>query len=161
MTRFVISDTHFGHERILGYRPEFSTVEEMDEKIVENWNAVVREGDTVYHLGDVCLNRRHLATVKRLNGRKILIKGNHDLFPLKDYLAAGFKDIRACVVVDETAEHGGGILTHIPLHASQLVRFGRNIHGHLHTGIIPEPWYLNVCVEKTGYAPVELYSLLG
>jgi calcineurin-like phosphoesterase family protein len=114
VTHFVVSDTHFGHERILGFRPQFSSVAAMDECLVAKWNAAVRAEDTVYHLGDVCLNRRHLAVVRQLAGRKILIRGNHDLFPVKYYLEAGFKDVRGYIVVDATEEHGGAILSHIP-----------------------------------------------
>jgi len=77
---FVTGDTHFGQKGILKFRP-FQTVQEMDETIIENYNNVVKPGDTVYHIGDLC----HTVDVKvfhsylsRLNGRIILIKGNHD-----------------------------------------------------------------------------------
>ena len=81
MTVFFTSDTHLGHKNIipLANRP-FSSVEEMNETIISRWNYMVRPTDTVYHLGDVALGTiaESLPLVKRLNGRKMLIIGNHD-----------------------------------------------------------------------------------
>lgn len=81
MTVWFTSDTHYGHARVIEYskRP-FSSVEEMDERLVENWNAVVQPGDRVYHLGDFafCPVERATEIARRLNGQKFLIFGNHD-----------------------------------------------------------------------------------
>ena len=86
---FVVSDTHFGHAGVCRFlrddgtklRP-WDTVEEMDEYMVEAWNNTVRPQDKVYHVGDVVMNRRCLKIMERLNGDKVLIKGNHDIFRL-------------------------------------------------------------------------------
>ena len=175
--RFLISDTHFGHTNTWAkftvedgspLRP-FTSTEEMDEAMVDNWNRVVRPKDTVYHLGDVVIARRNLETVKRLNGRKILIRGNHDIFRDKDYYEAGFEQIHGVrVFVDQF------ILSHIPLHPDCVgERFKRNVHGHLHGNRImqtvtkytatngvpftmtePDPRYLSVCVEQINFTPV-------
>jgi len=79
--RFFTSDMHFGHKRIieLAERP-FSSLEEMNEMIVANWNSVVGPDDDVYVLGDVALGpiMESLAYVERLMGRKHLVIGNHD-----------------------------------------------------------------------------------
>lgn len=81
MATFYISDTHFGHKNIskLAGRP-FDEVTDMNEVIVARWNSVVGADDTVYHLGDVALGsiRESLEYIKRLNGSKVLIIGNHD-----------------------------------------------------------------------------------
>ena len=81
MKVFMISDTHFGDERILRYenRP-FSSVEEMDKAISENWNQVVGEEDMVFHLGDVSSYdpERNKEILSSLHGKKILVMGNHD-----------------------------------------------------------------------------------
>jgi len=153
--RFYISDTHFGHANMLRFSDhlgaplrEFDSVEHMDEHMIERWNSTVRDCDTVYHLGDVAIAKRSIAIMGRLSGRKILVKGNHDIFKLKDY-TPWFKDIRACVCRD------GVIFTHIPVHGRELYRFGANVHGHTHTEDVHEPGYLNVCVEKVDYTPVE------
>ena len=78
---FVTSDTHFGHARIieLAHRP-FVDVDEMVEEMVRRWNAVVAPGDVVLHLGDVALGPISLSLqiTERLNGRRLLIPGNHD-----------------------------------------------------------------------------------
>lgn len=81
MTVFFTSDTHFGHARIIELcnRP-FKDVDHMNEVIVARWNAAVSPEDTVYHLGDVAMGpiEKSLAIIKRLNGSKILVQGNHD-----------------------------------------------------------------------------------
>jgi len=80
--KFYTSDTHFGHEAILGLceRP-FSSVAEMDAAMVDAWNSVVRPQDIVYHLGDFAFGGpAHAKQIfRRLNGRKALILGNHDV----------------------------------------------------------------------------------
>lgn len=81
MTIFFISDTHFGHEAVIGYshRP-FANVEEMDAALIRNWNSRVTPADTIYHLGDFCFAKRERceALLRQLNGHKFLIAGNHD-----------------------------------------------------------------------------------
>ncbi len=166
---WVISDTHFGHQLMVkGFEADGSKirpwhdVEAMDEELVSNWNELIAPSDRVYHLGDVAINRRHLATISRCHGKKVLIKGNHDIFKLADYVAH-FEDIRAYRVY---TEHDV-ILSHIPLHPHNLTRFKRNIHGHLHRQIVrdaqgvPDPRYTCVCVEQTNYRPVLLDQLLA
>lgn len=78
---FVTSDTHFGHERIIDLcnRP-YDSVNEMNEALIENWNSVVSDDDTVIHLGDVALGPwvEWDGILTRLNGYKILVVGNHD-----------------------------------------------------------------------------------
>ncbi len=181
VNRFLISDTHFGHTNTWEkftladgspLRP-FTSTEEMDEAMVDNWNKTVRPQDTVYHLGDVVIARRHLETVKRLNGRKILIRGNHDIFKDNDYYEAGFEQIHGVrVFVDQF------ILSHIPLHPDCVgERFKRNVHGHLHGNRIMrdigianfddytlvstiDPRYLCVCVEQINYTPISFDDVL-
>src|SRR5574343_234805 len=81
MNMWFISDTHWGHSNIIRFcsRP-FSSVEEMNEKLIENWNEVVRPEDTVWHLGDFAFfSKSKIENVLyRLNGNKHLILGNHD-----------------------------------------------------------------------------------
>lgn len=159
----VISDTHIGHFGVTQFltksgekmRP-WDNIEDMDEALVENWNKVVRPKDKVIHLGDVVINRRALPTLARLNGNKILVKGNHDVFRLEEYTPY-FKDILGC------KQHDDYILTHIPVHENQLYRFKGNIHGHMHNesvmlqGIMddyPDHRYLCVSVEQINYTPI-------
>lgn len=168
---FFISDTHFGHKNIINFKRNdntplrpFDSVEEMDDVLVENWNKVVNQKDTVYHLGDVVINRKSLSTLDRLNGRKVLIKGNHDIFKLKDY-AKYFDDIRAYKVMPAH----GIICSHIPIHPDSLARWEFNIHGHLHANnvkIVDAPLdindsrYINVSVEQINYTPISFNEIL-
>lgn len=78
---FVTSDTHFGHNKEFLYEPRgFNSIQEHDEKIIENWNRIIDIYDDVYHLGDVMLgdNEHGLECLKRLKGRVHIILGNHD-----------------------------------------------------------------------------------
>jgi calcineurin-like phosphoesterase family protein len=81
MRIFITSDTHFGHKNIIKYckRP-FESVEEMDCAIRDIWNSLVNPKDIVFHLGDFALNRsgKYSDLPSHLNGKKILVKGNHD-----------------------------------------------------------------------------------
>jgi len=162
---FLVSDTHFGHAGVCRFlrddgsklRP-WDDPEEMDEEMVRRWNETVRPKDKVYHLGDVVINRRALKTLARLNGDKVLIKGNHDIFRMDEYTPY-FRDIRGYHVMN------GMILSHIPMHEESLARFGTNIHGHLHYNRVRsynidtntkeiDPRYHCVCVEHTDYRPI-------
>lgn len=162
MNTFLISDTHFSHAGVCTFLNEDGTkmrpwdnVGEMDEALVKNWNDLVGPKDKVYHLGDVVMNRRALPIMKRLNGDKVLIKGNHDIFKLRDY-APYFRDVRAYHVLHRM------LLSHIPVHPNSVGRFSCNIHGHLHSRKVmtlqgdPDLCYLNVCVEQTNFRPVSL-----
>ena len=132
---FLVSDTHFGHAGVCRFtrndgvtklRP-WTDPAEMDEAMVKAWNERVKPTDKVYHLGDAVINRKALKTLHRLNGDKVLIRGNHDIFRDTDYTPY-FRELRAYHVMN------GMILSHIPLHEDSLGRFGTNIHGHLHAG---------------------------
>jgi calcineurin-like phosphoesterase family protein len=98
---FLVSDTHFGHSNLYEFkdyagnpaRAPYTTAEECDEIMIANWNSVVRPHDKVYHLGDVAIRRKHIGLMSRLNGKKVLIRGNHDIFPLEDY-TPHFYDVR-------------------------------------------------------------------
>jgi calcineurin-like phosphoesterase family protein len=177
---FLVSDTHFGHAGVCRFtrsdgvtklRP-WTDPAEMDEAMIRAWNERVRPTDKVYHLGDVVINRKSLTTLARLNGDKVLIRGNHDIFRDEDY-APYFRSIRAYHVMN------GMILSHIPVHEASLGRFGVNIHGHLHanrvtrargvnarTGEIQytdeiDPRYHCVCVEQTpDFAPILLEDVI-
>jgi calcineurin-like phosphoesterase family protein len=79
---FFTSDMHFSHRNIIEFckRP-FSSIDEMDEALIKNWNSVVREDDLVFNLGDFSFasNTRTQEIIDELNGRHVLILGNHDM----------------------------------------------------------------------------------
>ena len=121
---FLVSDTHFGHAGVCRFtHPDDATVKlrpwddpaEMDEEMIRRWNDRVRPTDKVYHLGDVVINRKSLPTLARLNGDKVLIRGNHDIFRDDEYREY-FRELRAYHVMN------GMILSHIPVHEASLGR---------------------------------------
>lgn len=159
---FLVADPHFGHSGVCRFLREdgtklrpWDTPDEMDEALVDNWNKVVSAKDRVYVLGDVVINRRCLPILERVNGRLVLIKGNHDIFKLEDY-AKYFDDIRSSHKLDNY------ILSHIPIHPDSLARWcGGNIHGHLHSNRVMtpdgksiDPRYFSVSVEHTDFTPM-------
>lgn len=159
---FFISDMHFGHSNILKFtNPDgspvrtFSSVEEMDELMIQNWNKTVSPCDKVYCLGDVSINKKYISQLYRCNGDKVLIKGNHDIFAL-EYYTEHFRDIRACQVFSKEKM----IFTHIPIHPDELDRFVANVHGHLHCNKVKDKFgnddvrYMNICVENIDYTPI-------
>jgi calcineurin-like phosphoesterase family protein len=79
VTDWWTADPHFGHNNINAYcgRP-WTDVEEMNDGLVENYNSVIGPTDTLWIVGDVAIRRDGLAHVSRINGRKILVAGNHD-----------------------------------------------------------------------------------
>lgn len=157
---WLVADPHFGHAGMCKFLRDDGTKlrpwdnpDEMDEHLIQKWNERVSEKDRVYVLGDVVMNRRCLSTLYRLKGRLCLVKGNHDIFSLKDY-APFFDDIRA-YVVKKTGDGRKVIMSHIPVHSDSVGRYGINIHGHLHYQKIDDPRYLCVSVEHTDWAPIE------
>lgn len=78
---YITSDLHLGHDRDFIYGPRgFSNIKEHDETIIKNWNEIVKNEDIVYILGDIMLNdnKKGLAYLKSLKGKKKFIRGNHD-----------------------------------------------------------------------------------
>lgn len=177
---FVCADLHLSHRGIVKFVKDDGTkvrpwdnTQDMDEAIIQNWNNTVKPDDKVYVLGDVVINRSALPLLGRLNGTKILIKGNHDVFRLNEFTPY-FKDIRG------SHTFGEFILTHIPIHPMEIAPSGRwkgNIHGHLHTDFVgvvkyrevpcvdgrgswreayvaPDPRYLCVSMEQINFTPI-------
>lgn len=168
--RFFCSDHHFGHANILTFKRndgtplrDFATIEEHDEVLIRNHNAVVGTKDSVYFLGDVVINRRNLGIIGRLNGRKKLVRGNHDIFKTEEYLLY-FEEILGCRVFNGYAKRF--ICTHIPIHPESLSRWNANVHGHLHANRVEvskhhlDTRYVNVCMEHINYTPIHVEDLL-
>ena len=173
MKRYYIADLHFDNFNIIRYcdRP-FATAEEMNETMIRRWNEVVEDGDMVYILGDLMLNRgkrpeRHLA---RLKGRLVLLRGNHDDTWLhKVDTSLWFEQVADRLEITD----GDRLLTlnHEPLldprsYAPEENRY--QIHGHIHNNTHMEEWpilrenprILNASVEVTDYRPMTFDQLL-
>jgi calcineurin-like phosphoesterase family protein len=146
---YLIADTHFNHANIIKYcdRP-FQTVEEMNEALIANWNKVVEENDMVIFLGDLCFKDDANVWLAKLNGDKVVIRGNHDSI---GKLGTRFEYNKEVF-----------LLTHrmMPLVGRNIW----NIHGHSHDkGNLINKENSSICVsaELVNYTPIEISVLLG
>lgn len=163
MTTFFVSDTHFGHKNFLTFLDaagkqirRFTSVEAMDEHMVERWNSVVGRDDLVWHLGDVVWSQETARRIlPRLRGRKRLIMGNHDSIAAHDLLTY-FQDVQMW----RNFSTEGFVCSHAPLRDETLRDGALNVHGHIHDKASPTPRHVNVCVEQTDYTPLSLDELL-
>lgn len=164
---FLCSDHHFGHESMMKFTRAdgsplrvFKDATHMNEYMVMQHNRVVQPNDKVYFLGDLAMSKKFLPILHRMNGEKVLIRGNHDMETADKYMTY-FKDVRALHQLD------GMILTHVPMHPDSLGRWGVNVHGHLHAnrvmcafGTKPDERYQSVCMEQLDdYTPISLEQL--
>ena len=181
MAIYYIADTHFGHKNIIKLcsRP-FASVEEMNERLVENWNKRVKGNDKVYILGDLFYKAENVETLlSRLKGKKYLLLGNHDASWLEEYtvskkgensdtlshksyrftkskrdLSLYFQEVSDIMQISDGGV--GCILCHYPLltwkHEERLIM----IHGHLHDNIT-DPYFHHIAEnEKMLNAGVEI-----
>lgn len=143
------------HSNIIKYcdRP-FGSTEEMNEKLIENWNKVVGKQDRVFMMGDfaLCGKEKIIEIGKRLKGKKILILGNHEGASLKTYYEAGFEMISKYPILFNEFF----ILSHEPQYVQENGVYA-NIFAHVHTN----PMYKSVssrsfCVsaERINYTPI-------
>lgn len=178
---WIYSDPHFCHTNILKFvnfdgsrlRPHWDDVDKMNEEMIEWYNEVVRPEDRVYILGDVAFSSANMhKTVSKLNGRKVLVPGNHEPTKMRKYFDL-FDDVRGYVVKK------GFVMSHIPIHPGSLSRWKLNIHGHLHANCVKEGagWsdtyesdmsslpddlrYYCACVERTNFRPKMLDEILS
>ena len=151
-----IGDTHFFHKNIIQYcnRP-FSSVEEMNEIIIQNWNKVVGREDRVFMMGDfaLCGKDKIIEIGNRLKGRKTLIKANHDGASLNTYYNAGFEMISKYPILFK----GSYILSHEPIYISDNYI---NIHAHIHDKKVDDKKHFCVSVEQIDYKPIEFDEIL-
>lgn len=157
---YVTSDTHFNHKNIIEYcnRP-YSSVEEMNKAIIDNWNSVVKDEDTVYMLGDFCLGGKEVIKelCSQLKGHKILIKGNHDHGTNTTYKEAGFESIFGEQVI-VYFEHLDKTI-HFSHHPKEDAHY-LNLYGHVHDKPCDDEMHKCVCVELWNYTPVLLDDLV-
>lgn len=151
---YFIADTHFYHKNIIEYcnRP-FKDILDMNETLIRNWNETVKETDIIYHLGDValCSNELIEPIIKSLNGKKILIRGNHDTKSVVTFEKMGLTVLRnAPIVIDKYKI----ILSHVPLPDTMIPNEYINIHGHIHNKPLNESKHKGGRVEY----PEELYK---
>ena len=169
MTYFT-SDQHFGHFNIirLSHRP-FASADEMDEAMIAKWNAKVKSADTIYVLGDLFFRSANVEPIlKRLNGRKHLVLGNHDhSWTGKVRLGDYFESVQTMREIDVCGSPA--TLCHYPMLSYPQARRGYMIYGHIHnnTGddywplIMRRPRMLNAGVDVNGFEPVTFEELVA
>lgn len=167
---YFIGDMHFGHTGIHKFRKQFPNEQVHRAYLMEKWITTIGKRDVVYVMGDAAFTQEGLDDIGKLAGRKILIRGNHDLLPTEAYLGV-FEEVYGALAWK------GMWLTHIPIHPQEL--YGRtNVHGHCHrggpTGIheaTPRPaaytptgvkaTYFNTCCEylEEPYTPINYHRM--
>ena len=166
---FFIADTHFGHKNIIEMcdRP-FESVEDMDDFIIESWNAKVLGNDTVYILGDMFYRHGDPESVlKRLKGKKRLITGNHDDSWMKKVDCSKYFLSISRLAEASDGEHGL-VLCHYPLMTWNHPQRNYMIHGHIHNRtdmtfwhlIKDNPRLLNAGVDINGFWPVTFEEMV-
>lgn len=168
---FFTSDTHFGHKNIIKYcdRP-FKDVNEMDESLIMNWNNTVPLDGVVFHLGDLSFGNESYTTdiINRLNGKIILVDGNHDDIdtikrianqnPFKLTIANSIQDVDI-IVEDEKLRF---VLCHYAMCVWNKSHYGSiHLFGHSH-GSLPDTdrRSMDVGVDTNNYTPYGLDDIL-
>ena len=162
MKTFLTSDNHYKHTNVLGYcnRP-FKNTYEMEKTLIKNWNSVVSPDDLVINLGDLCFHgEKHKDWYswlnQQLNGRHVLVVGNHDVMKPFKYTECGFESVHTSLIIDDI------ILVHNPntKYLLQLAQdkgysiFCGHVHNHFKKLVNPIN-ILNVGCDVWNYTPVE------
>ena len=159
---FFTSDTHYGSKNIIKYcnRP-YSSVEEMNEAIINNFNSRVTKHDLTYFLGDnVWGHNNYKAFFEQLNGQKIIILGNHDNKQsykklLIDNVISGLYDIKHITVDNDFIT-----LCHYPMRSWNRAYHGSYmLYGHVHNTITDYGRSCDVGIDKWNYHPVSWEEL--
>lgn len=150
---YYISDWHYGHNNCIAFdnRP-FVSCEQMNAELIRRWNDVVKNGDSVYVIGDMfwCKGEEAVSVLKQLNGRKILIKGNHDRCHDSAFTKC-FSSIKEYMEIDD----GGRkiVLCHYPIPCFKNHFYGwYHLYGHVHTS------FEHNMMMHSRYLMEELYS---
>ena len=174
MTVRFIGCLHLGHTNIAKYRG-WENAEKQDEFLIQEWNKVVSKRDLTYIVGDITMEKAlDYYKLDQLNGRKIVVLGNHDRYQdvkkLLDYVDG----------VAGAIDYKGFILTHVPIHPNEVQFYRGNIHAHIHYEnrleevVVSDSYldkdnkpaatlhkYFNVDAHLIGYAPLSIDDLNG
>ena len=160
---------HFGHKGIIGLcnRP-FDSVEEMDNTLINNWNATVRREDEIYILGDIfwCKGEQAKAYLSVLSGKKYLVVGNHDKF-LRDFgeIDGWFEWVKDYAVVNYNGVKL--VLFHYPIAEwDGFYKGAIHLYGHVHQSKIASLWTpsniraFNVGVDVCDFSPISINEVI-
>lgn len=162
MTNFIISDTHFNHEKILYFDKSRAvslqalniepTIENMDRYLEDTWNETVTDEDTVYFLGDLGMFRKKqdfVAQLSCLKGKKVFFKGNHDH---SDQIKAAIKTPETNIIeYIETAKaiKINGINVWMSHYAIDLPYPILSVHGHIHEAEYKQAGMVNLSLDSS------------
>lgn len=167
MKIFAISDQHYGHENIIKYckRPVANALEDA-KRMIEAHNSTVQEDDLVVFVGDIQASRKGREWIpkilKKLKGRKILVRGNHDHFSDQEYLKMGFERVDNILIIGEYLFcHYPNIPVAVDLCESRNLKY---VAGHTHAPFPSHNWgdqveRINVQVDVVGPEPTFLFEL--
>jgi len=168
---YVIADNHFNHWNINKYCSRgFKDLQDMNSTMIKRWNKIVRPEDLVIHIGDLVFTKGSSEEIKKiiksLNGRKILIKGNHDRKSYSYYLTNGIDFVCERMIWEFNKKkvlfiHSPHEITFNDYRTCKYI-----IHGHSHNkGQFihkrKQCRIINVSVENINYTPMSLITLLN
>jgi calcineurin-like phosphoesterase family protein len=163
---WLTSDTHFSHAKTLDWYPNsrpYKGAEEMDSSMGAIWNSCVQPNDTLIHLGDVIFGDFYSwSQTHPLNGRKILVKGNHDSKMSSQSLSLFNKvfdyGVEARVILNGEKIHC--VFNHYPFITWNKSHYGSySMYGHTHSNEYDTEYRHSVCWDVWG-RPVKLRDLL-
>ncbi len=160
---FSTSDTHFNHVNCIKYdnRP-FKTIEQMNETLIENWNSIVPKDGVVFHIGDVALGRpEDLDSILRaLNGKIILIKGNHEAAATHKINKYRFEFIDKYYEL-ELGDKQLICMIHYPMACWNQSHYGKswNLHGHSHGKFSGQGKQYDVGSPCNNYTPKSFHEI--
>ena len=167
---YYTSDLHLGHKRILDFEvSSFSSLEDRQDLLIANWNMTVTSEDIVYILGDLFYGKKldYKYILTSLNGKKVLIKGNHDQWierePELESLFEGIYDYK--VILDDNRKV---VLFHYPIADWNHKHYNSyHLYGHVHSRKSESTEFMdkqenafNVCTEVNNFRPVLLDTLI-
>ena len=168
---YYTSDLHLGHKNILNIEAnKFTSMIEREQLIINNWNSKINNEDAVYVLGDMFYGKfqDYEGVLSQLNGRKVLIKGNHDQW-IENYpeLEKFFEEVCDYKVIQDNGRKV--ILFHFPIAEWNHKHYNSyHLYGHVHEGKSITTEYMdsldncyNVCTQVHEYYPVTLDVLIG
>lgn len=151
---YAIADLHFGHENMAIARG-FNSIEEHDNYIIASWNKIVRKHDTVYLIGDITHEKPQFYNLlNQLLGHKKVVLGNHEKLQHIKELLTYVNSVCGMLFYDRY------ILTHCPIHPSQISNGRINIHGHTHAHSLEDKRYYSVSCEVVDYTPVLIKNII-
>jgi calcineurin-like phosphoesterase family protein len=164
MKTLFTSDLHLNHHNIIKYcnRP-YKDVEEMNFALIDNYNKKVNPEDTCYIIGDVAMGKKDQlpGLVKQLNGKKILISGNHDRNK-SAMLQAGFDEVYDNLIIDQkiNGRNYKVYLVHNPMEITKDIYYDTALVGHVHSSWARKGKVINVGVDVSDYRPLTFQELL-